>query len=125
MKMRGRNRKWFGTGNRRAIWVVGIDVVCQFGPGIACVWGGMDAFVVIDVVERCAQVSHHECVGGENRGGNGRRSVNGRREQTVGNWRWTSSSSMLRRQAMCSIICLWGSASSSLVGLFGGGEVMM
>ena len=37
----------------------------------------MDAFVVVDVIECCAQVSHHECVGGENRGGNRRRSVNG------------------------------------------------
>jgi len=36
----------------------------------------VDAFVVIDVIERCAQVSHHECVGGENRGRNGRGSVN-------------------------------------------------
>jgi len=26
---------------------------------------------------------------------------------------------------MCSIICLWGSTSSSLVGLSGGGEVTM
>ena len=47
----------------------------------------------------------------------------GRREQMVGNWRRTSSSLMLRRQAMCSIICLWGRARSLLVGLSGGGEV--
>ena len=38
----------------------------------------MDAFVVIDVIEHCALVSHHECVGGENRGRNGRGSVNGK-----------------------------------------------
>ena len=38
----------------------------------------MDAFVVIDIVERCAQVSHHERVGGENRGRSGRGSVDGK-----------------------------------------------
>jgi len=49
----------------------------------------------------------------------------GRREQTVGNWWRTSFSSMLRRWAMCSIICLWAKVILSLVGLSGGGEVMM
>jgi len=36
----------------------------------------MDAFIVVDVVKRCARVSHHKCVGGENRGRNGRGPVN-------------------------------------------------
>ena len=35
----------------------------------------MDAFVVVDVVERRAQVSHHERVGGENGSRNGGRSI--------------------------------------------------
>jgi len=35
MEMRGRNGKWFRTGNRGAVWVVRINVVSQFGPGIS------------------------------------------------------------------------------------------
>jgi len=47
----------------------------------------------------------------------------GRREQTVGNWQQTSSSSILRRRAMCWIICSWGRAILLSVGLSGEGEV--
>ena len=35
----------------------------------------MNAFIVINIVECCAQVSHHECVGGENGSRNGGRSI--------------------------------------------------
>jgi len=38
----------------------------------------VDTFVVVDVVECRAWVSHHECVQGENRSRNGRGSVNGK-----------------------------------------------
>ena len=38
----------------------------------------MDAFIVVDIVECRAQVSHHEHVRGENRSGSGRGSVNGK-----------------------------------------------
>jgi len=36
----------------------------------------MDAFVIIDVVERCAEMGHHEHVGGEDRSRSGRGLVN-------------------------------------------------
>ena len=38
----------------------------------------MNAFVVINVVECRAQLSHHKRVGGENRGRNGRGSIDGK-----------------------------------------------
>jgi len=38
----------------------------------------MNAFVVVDVIERCAQLSHHKRVGGENGGRNGRGSIDGK-----------------------------------------------
>jgi len=38
----------------------------------------MNVFIVINVVERCAQMSHHEHVGGENGGRNGRASIDGK-----------------------------------------------
>jgi len=34
MEVRGRNRKWLGAGNWRAVWVVRFDVVFQLSPGI-------------------------------------------------------------------------------------------
>ena len=59
VEMRGRNGKWLRTGNRRAIWVVGVNVIGQFGP-------------------RIAQVSHHERVRSKNGGRNRWGSVNGK-----------------------------------------------
>ena len=35
----------------------------------------MNAFVVVDIVKHCAQVSHHECVGSENGDRSGRGSI--------------------------------------------------
>jgi len=78
MEVRGRNGKWFGTGNRGAVRVVGVDVICQFSPGIPQIGGGVDAFVVIDIIKCRAKVGHHKCVGGENRGRNGRGSIDGK-----------------------------------------------
>ena len=34
MEMRGRNRKWFGTGNWRAVRIVRVNVVFQFSPRV-------------------------------------------------------------------------------------------
>jgi len=41
----------------------------------------VDAFVIVDIVELCAHVSHHKCIGSEDGGRNGRGSVN-RQERT-------------------------------------------
>jgi len=38
----------------------------------------MDAFVVIDIIKSCAEIGHHEYVGGENRGRSRRGLVNGK-----------------------------------------------
>jgi len=84
MEMRGRNGKWFGAGNRGTVWVVGVDIVFQFSPRVSQVGRGVDAFVVINVIEGCTQVSHHKCVGGENRGRSRRRSVNGEKGADCG-----------------------------------------
>ena len=32
----------------------------------------MDAFIIIDIIECRAQMSHHKCIGGEDRGRSGR-----------------------------------------------------
>jgi len=34
MEVRGRNGKWLGTGNRRAVQVVGVSVALKLGAGI-------------------------------------------------------------------------------------------
>jgi len=81
MEVRGRNRKWLRTGNRRAVRVVGVSVVGQFCPRVTQVGGGVNAFVVVDIIERCAQMSHHERVGGENGSRSGGRSID--REERV------------------------------------------
>ena len=83
MKVRGRNGKWLGTGNRGVVWVIGVNMVCQFGPGIALVGGGMDVFVILNIIERRAQVGHHECIRSEDRSRSGRGLVN-RKEGTNG-----------------------------------------
>ena len=44
----------------------------------------MDAFIVVDVVERRAWMSHHKCVGGENGGRNGRGSIDGKKQANGG-----------------------------------------
>ena len=78
MKVRGRNRKWLGAGNRRTVRVGWVNIVRKFCPRIHGGWRGMDAFIVIDVIERHAKVGHHKCVGGKNRGRNRRGSVDGK-----------------------------------------------
>ena len=78
MKMGGRNGKWLGTGNGRTVGVGWVGVVCKFCPRVCGGWRGMNAFIVIDVIKCRARVSHHECVGGENRSRNRRGSVNGK-----------------------------------------------
>jgi len=76
MEVRGRNGKWLGTGNGRTVRVVGVVVVYQLSPQVRRGWGGMDAFVVVDVVERRVEVGHHEYIGGKNRGRSRRGSIN-------------------------------------------------
>ena len=76
MEVRGRNRKWLGAGSGRIVWVVGVNIVCEFCPRVCGRWRGMNAFVVVNIIERRAEVSHHKCVRGENRGWNRRGSVN-------------------------------------------------
>jgi len=44
----------------------------------------MDAFVVVDVIERHAQMGHHECVGGENGGRSRRGSIDGKERANCG-----------------------------------------
>ena len=51
MKIRGRNGKWLGTGNRRAVQVVRVDIVFQFSARVSQVGRGVDAFIVVNVVE--------------------------------------------------------------------------
>jgi len=84
VEVRGRNGKWFRTGNRRAVWVAGVDVVCKFCPGVRSGWRGMNAFIVVDVVKRRAEVGHHERVGGENGSRSRRGSVNGKEGANCG-----------------------------------------
>jgi len=81
MEVRGRNGKWLGTRNRGVVQVVGVSVVGQFRPGVTQVGGGMNAFVVVDVIEYRAQMNHHEYVRGENRSRSGGRSID--REEGV------------------------------------------
>jgi len=78
MKVRGRNGKWLGARNGGTIGIGWVNVVCQFGPRIPHVRRSMDAFIVVNIVECCAEVGHHECVGSENRGRNRRGPVNGK-----------------------------------------------
>jgi len=81
MEVRGRNGKWLGTGCRGAVQVVGVDIISQFSPGIAQVQGGVNAFVVIDVIDCCA---HYKGVRGKNSSGSGRRPVNGEERANSG-----------------------------------------
>ena len=78
MKVRGRNGKWLGTGNGRTVRVGWIDMVCKLCPRVCGGQRGMDAFVIIDVIKRCAEVGHYKCVRGENRGWSRRGLVNGK-----------------------------------------------
>ena len=78
MEMRGRNGKWFGAGNGRTVRIDWVDVVRELCPRICSWWRGMNAFIVIDVVEGGAHMSQHEHVRGENRGRNGRGLVDGK-----------------------------------------------
>jgi len=78
MEVRGRNGEWLRAGNGRTVRVGWVDMVCEFCPRICGGWRGMDAFVIINVIKRCAKVGHYECVGGENRGRSRRGLVNGK-----------------------------------------------
>jgi len=49
--MRGRNGKWLGAGNGKAVGEIGLDVMFKFCPGIGQGGGRDNALVVIDVVE--------------------------------------------------------------------------
>jgi len=80
MEVRGRNGKWLGTQNGRTVGVSWVDIVCKFCPRIRSWWRGMDAFVIINIVERCAEIGHHKHVGGEDRGRSGRGSINGKEQ---------------------------------------------
>ena len=44
----------------------------------------MNAFIVVDIVKRCAEVGHHERVGGKNGSRSGRGSVNGKEGANCG-----------------------------------------
>ena len=74
--MRGRNGKWFGIENGGTVrkgWVVVLFKLCaRIGK---CSREG-NAFVIVDVIERCTYMSQHKCIGSENRSRNGRGSVN-------------------------------------------------
>ena len=78
MEVRGRNGKWLGAGNGRTVRVGWVNMVCKFCPRICGGRRGMDAFIIIDIIKHYAEVGHHECVGGENRGRNRRGLVNGK-----------------------------------------------
>ena len=81
MKVRGRNRKWFRTGNGGTIGKVGFVVVFELHTRIGECCRDRNALVIIDVIEHCTYVSQHKCIGSENRSRNGRGSVN-RKEGT-------------------------------------------
>ena len=74
--MRGRNRKWFGTWDGRTVGIDWVDVSFKFCSGVRQCRRQNDAFVVVDIIECCTGVSYRECIGGENRGGSRRGSVN-------------------------------------------------
>jgi len=76
MEVRGRNGKWLRAGNGGTVRVGWVNIVREFCSRICGRRRGMDAFVIIDVIERHAEMGHHECVRGENRGRNGRGLVN-------------------------------------------------
>ena len=52
MKMRGRNGKWLGAGNWRAVREVRLDIVFKFRSGIGQGRGQDNALIVVDIVER-------------------------------------------------------------------------
>jgi len=79
MEMRGRNRKWLGT-----VWVVGVDVVFKFGARVSQIGRGVDAFIVIDIIECHTWISCHQRVRSENGGRNGRGCVNGEKGMDCG-----------------------------------------
>ena len=83
MEVRGRNGKWFRAGNGGTIWIVGVDAAFQFSTGVPQIGRGINAFVVVDVVERHTQVAYYKCVWGKNGGRNGRGSVNGEGESRL------------------------------------------
>ena len=73
MEMRGRNRKWLGTGNRRTVGEVGLVVLLKFCTGVGECGRKGSTFIVVDIDELGGQ---HEHVRGEYRSGNRRRPVN-------------------------------------------------
>jgi len=84
MEVRGRNGKWFGTGNRRTVGKVGLVVVFKFCPRVWQGRGGNNALVIVDIIECCTGISQHECVGGKHRGRRRRRSINGKERADSG-----------------------------------------
>jgi len=51
MEVGGRNKKWLGTRDRRTVGVVGFNILFKFSAGVPQCGRGMDAFIVIDVIE--------------------------------------------------------------------------
>ena len=84
MKVRGRNGKWLGTGNRGAVQKTGVSIVSKLSPRIRQGGGRNDALVVVDIVEYCTGISQHKCVGGKNRGRSGRGSIYGKERMDGG-----------------------------------------
>ena len=76
MEMRGRNGKWLGARNVRAVGVSWVNMIRKFRSRVCSRWRGLNAFIVADVIEHCAEVSHHQHVRSENGGRDGRGSVN-------------------------------------------------
>ena len=73
MKVRGRNGKWLGTGDQRAVREVGLVILFKLHARVGECGGKGNAVIVIDVDELGAQ---HERIGSEDRGRNRRGSVN-------------------------------------------------
>ena len=78
MEVRGRNGKWLRAGNGRTVRVGWVDIVHEFCPRICGRQRGMEAFVIVDVIECHIQVGHHKRVGSEDRSRNRRGLVNGK-----------------------------------------------
>ena len=77
MEVRGRNGKWFGTGDQRTVRKVGFDIVFELGPRICQGREGVNPFVVVNVIECHTHVCQHECIRSENGSRSRRGSVNG------------------------------------------------
>ena len=72
MEMRGRNRKWFRTGDWRTVGVSWVNVVFKFCSRVLQCRGGMNTFIIVDIIERCTYMSQHEHVRSKNGSRSGR-----------------------------------------------------